>query len=84
MGIKPIKWGDEQAPNDECSYTHVKGESPLGEFLITWKGWKQHPAYDVEVSPWGWLDSGTGLQDAKDIAKKEYESRILDCVELAI
>jgi len=83
MNIKPIKWTDEQQPNDECAYTHVKGTSPLGDFLITWKGWKEWPSYDVEGSPWGWLDSGSDLQDAKNIAKKEYESRILDCLDLA-
>lgn len=57
--IKNIVWGEVQELNDECSYTHVRGESSLGGFLITWKGWKSQPSFDLEESPLNdWVSLG--------------------------
>ena len=78
--IKPIEWWLVEDPNDTCAYTHLKGNSGLGSFLITWKSWKKNPSYDVEESPWGWLGSGFGLEEAKGIAERVYAEHIKACV----
>ena len=72
-----LKWADPAPPDSSCSYDYVTAETPFGRFLITWKGHKAHPSYDVEETPWGEGLWGFGdLDDAKQAAKAEYLSRI--------
>jgi len=84
MNIKPIEWGVECSPNDECSYNHVKGTSPIGNFLISWKGWKEMKSFDIEGSPWGWIGSDCDLRGAKNISQDFYNNRILECLDLDV
>lgn len=38
-----MEWSQEQQPNEHTSrYNHVFCETPLGRFIIEWKGWKEH------------------------------------------
>lgn len=80
MKIKKIEWSKESPSNNECCYDHVKGSSPLGEYLITWKSWKEHDSYCVE-SPLGWIGSGVDLDDAKEIAQGKFDEIILSCIQ---
>jgi len=36
--VKRIEWSEEFKANKECRYNHCIGKTPLGDFLITWKG----------------------------------------------
>ncbi|GMQ92264.1 MAG: hypothetical protein BMS9Abin11_1586 [Gammaproteobacteria bacterium] len=83
MKVKNIDWSKEFPPNSECNYNHVKGKTPLGDFLISWKGWKDSPIYDVEHIVYGGYRYNLGsLDDAKEEAQKRYTETVLSCIEL--
>jgi hypothetical protein len=44
-----MNWTKESGPNEEISYNHIKLSTPLGEFVIDWKGWKEYPSYSIEL-----------------------------------
>lgn len=82
MKIKPILWEDETPPNHQCSYTHAIGHSPLGEFLITWKDWKEEHDYSVDVSPVGYVNGKDTLEKTKNMLDEKYKDLILSCLEI--
>lgn len=61
-------WTEILEPSIDVPYNHVKADSPVGEFIITWKGWKEDPSYDVELNDI-WLGSAFDLDDAKEFVK---------------
>lgn len=63
-----MKWTKETEPTNEIPYSHVKLETPIGEFIITWKGWKENPSYDVECEN-EWIGSNFDLDSAKSLAE---------------
>ena len=76
MKLKKIIWsGDEN-----CRYDHVRGASPLGEFLITWKSWKEEPSFDVEGPVGIDLYDVYSLNEAKECAHELYKAKILSCI----
>jgi len=82
MKVKLINWGEKSSPNKECSYNHVRGETPLGDFLITWKGWKESPSYDIEHLIYGgYLYSLGSLEEAKEEAQLRYAETVNNCIE---
>lgn len=78
-----LKWTEVAPPCEECRYHHVSAQTPFGRFLITWKGWKDYPSYDVEEAPWTdqWWYSGSDLDDAKMAAETEMNKRIQECLK---
>lgn len=80
MQVKPIEWSDAQLPNKEINYNHVVGKTPLGDILITWKAWKEDPYYTIDESPFGWLNGGYSLGDAKQVAQDAYGELVLSCL----
>ena len=83
--IKPIEWGEVSEPDNNIPYNYVKGETPIGEFLITWKGWKESPSYDVEFIPdrfegGTYIFSTRSLDDAKSEAYERYCGTIRECL----
>ena len=81
-----IEWSEEKEPNNEVSYNHVIGQTPLGEFLITWKGWKEYAGFDIEKTPFksdecGYLDSFSNLDSAKKLAAKHYYEKLYECMK---
>lgn len=79
--FKPLEWTEERNPDDSCDYTHVSAETPFGQILITWKGWKSDPDPTVET-PWGAFLVGINLEDAKAQAQKDWEDRISSCLRI--
>jgi len=82
MEVKEIEWSKTIESNDKIPYTHVIGVSPLGEFAISWKGWKESPSYDIEYSPiedFGHY-GGEDLEDAKKNIQEKYSSIIKSCL----
>lgn len=47
ISVKQILWADHEPPNNTCYYDHVRGKHTLGDFLISWKGWKDYPSIDL-------------------------------------
>ena len=81
--IKPLIWSIEKSGNETCSYDHVRAETPLGEFLITWKSWKERPSYDIQAYDDGkWLGSEYTLELAKEFAEIEYQKKIMECLDV--
>lgn len=80
--IKDLIWSDIKEPNKKCCYTHVTAETPMGNFLITWKGWKKYDNPTIDETPWGeWFGFGDDLDDAKTMAEEEFKKRISECLK---
>lgn len=80
--VGEIQWNPVTPSNKEVPYDHVIGTTPLGRFLITWKGWKEDPGFVVEETPWGeWLDCYSELDEAMRGAQTAYENRVKSCLK---
>ena len=84
MGIKviDIEWSMELPPDERCGYNHVLGATPLGEFGITWKSWKDYPSFDIDESPFGYIGSEMDLGSAKALAQGVFNNKILECLSI--
>lgn len=63
-----MNWTKESEPNKEVSYNHVKLQTPIGEYLVDWKGWKENPSYDISLKD-EWIGSEYDLDSAKSLAE---------------
>ena len=84
--MKPIeiKWEEEKEPDNTVVYNYVIGRTPIGIFLITWKGWKLSPSYDIEKAPFDldFFQNGEySLEDAKKSAQLRFNEVIELCME---
>jgi len=82
--VKRIEWSEEFEANKECRYNHCIGKTPLGDFLITWKGWKSYGSVDVEENPFNDLEywfSAFDLQEAKEYCEEMFAKKIAECLE---
>ena len=78
--VKAIIWGSEIPPVAACRYNHVNGESPLGRFVLAWKGWKDSDSVEVE-GPQGWISAEEGLIEAKRAAQDWLDTIVLNCLD---
>ncbi len=69
-----LVWSSEHEANESIRYNHVLADSPLGQFSIEWKGWKDHDAYGVYLDG-DYLDSDNDLDEAKLIAEKRLADK---------
>lgn len=78
-----LEWTMPAAPNDIHHYNHTIAETPFGRFLLTWKGWKDYPAYGFDETPWGGVEyHGWGtVEEAQEWAAQEMERRIAACLK---
>jgi hypothetical protein len=75
--VAHIKWSNHKQSNDEIQYDHVIGETPFGQFQITWKGWKEDSCPTVDDTPWGgFLNAYSNVEEAKKACQTEYQNRI--------
>jgi len=81
--IKQILWGEESKPNREVSYNYVIGKTPIGRYLITWKGWKENPTYCVDKSPFeDYCDIyECTLEDVKKACQSHFDKKIRGCFD---
>lgn len=63
-----MNWTLEKEPNEKVSYNHVLLETPIGEYIVDWKGWKENPSYDVSLEGI-WLGGEYDLESAKKLAE---------------
>lgn len=81
MKIKEIIWSEETPPTkDVCYYDHCKASTPLGEFSIEWKSWKDYDSKVVYLNG-EYLHSAFDLKDAKDYVDDYYQNLIMSCLE---
>lgn len=64
-----LVWSREYEANETIRYNHVLADSPLGQFSIEWKGWKEHDSYCTYIGG-HYLYSAYDLDEAKLIAEK--------------
>jgi len=82
--MKELVWTEPKPPTKEIRYNHTTCNTPLGTFLIDWKGWKDNPGYDVMLND-EWVDCKYSLEDAKTCVKdflmqKHRELSEYDCL----
>lgn len=73
-----LLWSKEQQPNTEIRYNHVISVTPLSNFTIEWKGWKEYDSKCVYLDGW-YLESFPTLEEAKEFAYiylKDLHSKI--------
>lgn len=82
MKTKKIQWSEIKEPDEECSYTHVIGSSPLGDFRIIWRSWKAQPSFDTEHEIKEFKNYGAfGLYEAKTQAQLNFDRLVQSCLE---
>lgn len=80
-----INWSEVNPPGSECHYDHVRGETPFGNILMTWKGWKDYISISLDESPWGAEGyAGSTVEDAKRAVEEEFNRRLQICNTQAI
>jgi len=74
-----LTWSAELEPTKEMPYNHCIAETPSGRFLITWKGWKEYPAFSIDETPQGItiFDDENSLQAAKDVCEEKFVELVL-------
>lgn len=83
VNLKPLVWTDPAPPNAKgIRYDHVTAESPLGQYSIEWKSWKERDTYDMYLTGWH-IESCLGLDEAKQAANDHMASMVLACLEPA-
>lgn len=72
-----IEWSEVRNPDKDCSYHHVKGTTPFGPILITWKGWKDYFDACADETPWGFMvTNGSNIEECKREVEAEYNRRL--------
>lgn len=77
--IKPLVWSEPENANEEVRYNHVSADTPFGQILITWKGWKEFPSFDVDDHPVAGV-AGHIFEQTLEATKAQCEQRYKDAV----
>ena len=65
-----MNWTEPKPPKrGESVYNHITCETPLGQAIIEWKGWKESDSYSVTIGS-DYIGEGFDLEDAKIVAMK--------------
>lgn len=71
-----LEWSEQRSPNAKgIRYNHVIAESPLGLFSVEWKGWKDHPNYQLYLN-------GEWLQDGEATLEDTQQRALEYCLKL--
>ena len=81
--IVKIHWGEQKKPDGNISYDHLIGKTPIGDYVITWKGWKLRPDYCVDEHPFDGFPNlyGDTLEDTKKECQNSFETNIESCIK---
>jgi hypothetical protein len=61
-----MNWTEPKPPTEGIShYNHTILTTPLGDFIIEWKGWKDNPSYDIMLVD-DWIGCEYSLEEAKE------------------
>lgn len=64
-----MNWTEPKPPTEGVSReNHILCETPLGEIIIEWKGWKENPSYSVTLNHTKYLGVGYNLEEVKLVA----------------
>jgi len=80
-GVRPLAWTEPRKPDHNCQYDHCIADTPLGRFMLSWKSWKERPAYTADETPWNeWMGTWGTLDEAKLACEAEFARRLLLCL----
>jgi hypothetical protein len=72
-----LQWTENMPPSEDCRYDHCTAETPFGQFLISWKSWKQFDRPTVAETPWGdWYGAFDSVDEAKSACQEEMDKRL--------
>lgn len=80
--FKSLVWSENFKPNNICSYDHCIADTPFGQFLISWKSWKDYPSFTIDEAP-GSLELYTRynlLKDAKQECNYHWLKTLNNCI----
>ncbi len=71
----PLEWTPAAPSNSGCPYDHTRAKTPFGDYLVTWKSWKDYPSYGLEFAD-EYLTTENTLPDAKLAAQEDFDRRV--------
>lgn len=80
--FKSLVWSENFKPNNVCSYDHCIADTPFGQFLISWKSWKDYPGFSIDEAP-GIFELYTchdSLEDAKQDCAEFWLKTLNNCL----
>ncbi len=63
-----MNWTEIEKGNKIIPYDHTTCDTPLGMFIITWKSWKETPAFSLEIEG-QYISTERTIDDAKTYAE---------------
>ena len=68
-------WKNYTSGQNDIHYDHSILDTQFGRFLITWKGWKENPSYDVDESPFAFnfYPIAGSLLEVQKRCEKEFQ-----------
>lgn len=64
-----IEWSEEFEANTTTRYNHIIANTPVGEFSIQWKGWKEWDSKCVYLND-KYLHSFSEIDEAKEFVNE--------------
>ena len=64
-----IEWSEEFEANTEIQYNHINADTPVGDFSIQWKGWKEWDSKCVYLNN-EYLNSFCEIDEAKEFVNE--------------
>lgn len=80
MKVKEIEWSEESYSNAIRSYNYVVGKTPIGDFEIEWKSWKDCISYCTYFLG-EYISCQPSLEGAKDDCQSYFNSLINNCLQ---
>ena len=85
MAVEIIKLQFSEAAKGDIvnsRYDWSRAESPIGQYMIEWKSWKEHDTYTVHLDTLvpAFFDNGWTLEQAQEIAQKHFEKVVRSCL----
>ena len=62
-----MKWTEEKPPTEGISwYNHITAETPIGQCIIEWKGWKEDASFTIKINDDYITETYEDLEHAKN------------------
>lgn len=75
-----LLWSKIMAPNNECSYTHIKTSTPIGEARLEWKDWKDDDCVTIQLNN-EFIDVADDINQAKEKLEIYLGDKLIELLE---
>ena len=80
-----MNWTEPKPPTEGVSREdHILCETPLGEIIIEWKGWKENPSYGVMLNHTEYLGVEYSLEEAKLVAYNYLKNKSKELLDFLL